>query len=92
MDPATFLTFGIGPRNCIGMRFAEFQMHIALAILIRRFRFFPGPKTPVCVQKNSPNLFGFLKKFPVKVLSMDMLRPAEPLVVMAESIVEGDGK
>jgi cytochrome P450 family 6 len=46
-NPMTFVGFGLGPRNCIGMRFAEFQMHVAVAILVRRFRFFPGPNTPV---------------------------------------------
>ena len=47
-DPLTFLPFGLGPRNCIGMRFAEFQIYVALTILIHRFRFKPaGDKTPV---------------------------------------------
>uniref|UniRef100_A0A183BIY2 Cytochrome n=1 Tax=Globodera pallida TaxID=36090 RepID=A0A183BIY2_GLOPA len=70
-DPLAFLTFGLGPRNCIGMRFAEFQMHVALALVVRRFRFIPGPNTT---------------KYPPKLLSSDMLRTEEPLVVIAEKI------
>uniref|UniRef100_A0A914IBQ9 Cytochrome P450 n=1 Tax=Globodera rostochiensis TaxID=31243 RepID=A0A914IBQ9_GLORO len=70
-DPLAFLTFGLGPRNCIGMRFAEFQMHVALALVVRRFRFTPGPNTT---------------KYPPKLLSSDMLRTEEPLVVIAEKI------
>ena len=47
MDPTTFLAFGLGPRNCIGMRFAEFQMQVVIALIVRRFNFKPGPNTPV---------------------------------------------
>ncbi|KAI3412148.1 Cytochrome P450 3A4 [Globodera pallida] len=137
-DPLAFLTFGLGPRNCIGMRFAEFQMHVALALVVRRFRFTPGPNTTVGKnrgQKNAtkytqnvcskyyktvPNSVcirvapGYPKpetrpevvfsadlirnptrhffrpgtslKYPPKLLSSDMLRTEEPLVVIAEKI------
>jgi len=47
LDPLTFLAFGLGQRNCIGMRFAEFQMHIVIALIVRRFNFKPGPNSPV---------------------------------------------
>ncbi|KAL3106240.1 hypothetical protein niasHT_013783 [Heterodera trifolii] len=45
LDPLAFLTFGIGPRNCIGMRFIKFQMDVTLVLLVRRFRFSPGPNS-----------------------------------------------
>ncbi|CAJ0587413.1 unnamed protein product, partial [Mesorhabditis spiculigera] len=38
-DPLTFLPFGHGPRNCVGMRVGQFQMRSALVHLIRRFEF-----------------------------------------------------
>ncbi|KAL3107097.1 hypothetical protein niasHT_019493 [Heterodera trifolii] len=71
IDSLAFLTFGLGPRNCIGMRFAEFQMQVALALIVRRLRFSPGPNTP---------------KYPPKLLSSEMLRTEQPLVVLAEKI------
>lgn len=33
------LTFGDGPRNCLGMRFGKLQSKIAIVLLLRKFRF-----------------------------------------------------
>nr|CAD2147420.1 unnamed protein product [Meloidogyne enterolobii] len=72
LDPLTFLAFGLGQRNCIGMRFAEFQMHVVIALIVRRFNFKPGP--------NSPSL-------PLELESIMLLRPKEKLVVLAEDLL-----
>jgi len=32
-----FLPFGVGPRNCIGARFAIIEMKIALAKFVRKY-------------------------------------------------------
>ena len=37
--PYTFLPFGTGPRNCIGMRFALMEIKLAMAHIITRYRF-----------------------------------------------------
>jgi len=40
-----FLPFGAGPRNCIGMRFAYMELQLALAFMVHKYRFEPGPST-----------------------------------------------
>ncbi|KAI9562843.1 hypothetical protein GHT06_010298 [Daphnia sinensis] len=46
-SPYTFMAFGLGPRNCVGMRFAMEEMKIAIATMIQKFRFFPVKETPL---------------------------------------------
>ena len=41
--PSTFLTFGQGPRNCIGMRFAWTIMRSFLVRLLANYKVLPGP-------------------------------------------------
>ncbi|XP_048006886.1 cytochrome P450 6B5-like [Leguminivora glycinivorella] len=44
--PAVYLPFGIGRRQCIGMRFAKVQSRVCAARLLRRFRLEPTDNTP----------------------------------------------
>ena len=37
--PYTYMPFGIGPRNCVGMRFALMEAKTAVAHMINKFRF-----------------------------------------------------
>uniref|UniRef100_A0A914W278 Uncharacterized protein n=1 Tax=Plectus sambesii TaxID=2011161 RepID=A0A914W278_9BILA len=46
-DPLSYLPFGFGPRNCIGMRFAQMEIKMALAFLIKRFSFTPSDSSAV---------------------------------------------
>ena len=45
-NPAAFMAFGIGPRNCIGSRLALFNMKSGLVHLVSEFRVLTCSKTP----------------------------------------------
>ena len=40
--PLSLLSFGVGPRTCLGMRFALIQMKMCLCYLLRHFDVLPG--------------------------------------------------
>ncbi|CAG2105017.1 unnamed protein product, partial [Medioppia subpectinata] len=54
LTPYTYLPFGVGPRYCVGMRFALMEVKYALAHIVRRYRFARSPETamPPPVQKH----------------------------------------
>lgn len=44
-DKGVFLTFGDGPRICLGMKYGLLQVKVAVVELIRNFLFIPNAKT-----------------------------------------------
>ncbi|XP_068081110.1 cytochrome P450 6j1 [Anabrus simplex] len=49
----TYLPFGEGPRVCLGMRFAQAQVKVAVAHVVLNYAIRPSPKTPKTIVQDS---------------------------------------
>lgn len=45
-NPMAFLGFGLGPRNCVGMKFALVEMKLALVNILLDYEIHPTENTP----------------------------------------------
>ncbi|XP_055454671.1 cytochrome P450 3A9-like isoform X2 [Psammomys obesus] len=71
INPYTYLPFGNGPRNCIGMRFALMNMKVALVRLLQNFSFQPCKETQIPLTFSKQGLLQPEKPVFLKVVSRD---------------------
>lgn len=45
-NPLAFASFGLGPRNCIGMKFAFQELKFSLVKLLKKYEIVAGPDFP----------------------------------------------
>ncbi|XP_074645885.1 cytochrome P450 3A9-like [Tubulanus polymorphus] len=69
MHPCSFIPFGMGPRNCIGMRLAILEAKMALVSVLRKYRFVECAET---VRKVDLDVSGLIR--PTKPLRVKLVK------------------
>ncbi|XP_051877925.1 cytochrome P450 3A30-like [Pristis pectinata] len=75
-NPSIFLPFGMGPRKCVGMRFAQLMIKMSIVSLLQHLTFVPCNETPI----------------PLELDVKGPKRPKKPIILKFVSRVDADSK
>ncbi|XP_055681828.1 uncharacterized protein LOC129789204 [Lutzomyia longipalpis] len=75
IDQYTFLAFGLGPRNCLGLRFGYFTVKLALITILRNYRIEVTDRTPKII-KFQKKALALISEDPL-YMNLTKLRPIQ---------------
>ncbi|XP_041790274.1 cytochrome P450 3A30-like [Chelmon rostratus] len=69
INPYTYLPFGIGPRNCLGMRFALVLIKLALVEVLQNYSFSVCEETEIPLKMDPSGLVGPINPIKLKLVT-----------------------
>ncbi|XP_070617433.1 cytochrome P450 3A29-like isoform X9 [Erythrolamprus reginae] len=76
-DQYVFLPFGVGPRNCIAIRFSFLVLKMGLVVALQRFRFQTCKETPIPLELENKGFLSIKKPIILKLVPRVVVKHGE---------------